>query len=191
MIPNLARRSVSVRPGGCRSSHAEAWKCGDWGLKADAPPFPPRAAFDRVCLQLVLSIKRALEIGGVKTSEHAWRGIVPDRYPAQVDMLIDRNDGIVDLCEMKYTKDAYALSEEEWNRISRRRAALREVLPPSKAIHVVMVTAQPIVRNAWSKEVMAFVTADDLFNDCLWERRHLGGGIGLGSSGVHKRFIAQ
>lgn len=122
-------------------------------------------AFERVCLQHVLSIKRALEIGGVKTSEHAWRGIAPDGSPAQVDMLIDRNDGIVDLCEMKYTKDAYALTEEEWDRISRRRAALRGVLPPSKAIHVVMVTAQPMVRNAWSKEVMAFVTADDLFND--------------------------
>ena len=118
-----------------------------------------------MCLQHVLSIKRALEIGGVKTSEHAWRGIAPDGSPAQVDMLIDRNDGIVDLCEMKYTKDAYALTEEEWDRISRRRAALRGVLPPSKAIHVVMVTAQPMVRNAWSKEVMAFVTADDLFND--------------------------
>ena len=122
-------------------------------------------AFERVCLQHVLSIKRALEIGGVKTSEHSWRGIAPDGSPAQIDMLIDRNDGIVDLCEMKYTKDAYALSEEEWNRISRRRAALREVLPPSKAIHVVMVTAQPMVKNAWSKEVMAFITADDLFKD--------------------------
>ena len=122
-------------------------------------------AFERVCLQHVLSIKRALEIGGVKTSEHSWRGIAPDGSPAQIDMLIDRNDGIVDLFEMKYTKDAYALSEEEWNRISRRRTALRSVLPLSKAIHVVMVTAQPMVRNAWSKEVMAFVTADDLFKD--------------------------
>lgn len=122
-------------------------------------------AFERVCLQHVPSIKHALEIGGVKTSEHSWRGIAPDGSPAQIDMLIDRNDGIVDLCEMKYTKDAYALSEEEWNRISRRRTALRSVLPPSKAIHVVMVTAQPMVRNAWSKEVMAFVTADDLFKD--------------------------
>ena len=120
-------------------------------------------AFERVCLQHVRFIKHALEIGGVKTCEYSWRGVASDGKPAQVDLLIDRNDGIVDLCEMKYTKDAYALTEEEWNRIARRRGALRSVLPADKAIHVVMVTAQPMVRNAWSKEVMAFISADDLF----------------------------
>ena len=86
-----------------------------------------------------------------------------DGKTAQIDLLIDRNDGIVDICEMKYTKDAYALTEDEWGKISRRRGALRGMLPPSKAIHVVMVTDQPMIRNAWSKEIMAFITADDLF----------------------------
>ena len=120
-------------------------------------------AFERVCLQHVRHIKRALEIGGVRTCEYSWRGVAADGKPAQVDLLIDRNDGIVDLCEMKYSKDAYVLSEDEWNKIARRRGALREALPKDKAIHVVMVTAQPMIRNAWSKEVMAFVSADDLF----------------------------
>ena len=120
-------------------------------------------AFERVCLQHVRGIKHALEIGGVKTSEYAWRGIAMDGKTAQIDLLIDRNDGIVDICEMKYTKDAYALTEDEWGKISRRRGALRGMLPPSKAIHVVMVTDQPMIRNAWSKEIMAFITADDLF----------------------------
>lgn len=121
-------------------------------------------AFERVCLQHVQLIKRALEIGGVKTTEYSWRGIAPDGRPVQIDLLIDRNDGIADLCEMKFTKDAYALTEDEWNRIVRRRGALRNVLPANKAIHVVMVTAQPMIRNAWSKEVMAFVSAEDLFD---------------------------
>ena len=121
-------------------------------------------AFERVCLLHVNGIKRALQIGGVKTSEYSWRGTAPDGKDAQVDLLIDRNDGIVDLCEMKYTKEAYALDEDEWNRISRRRGALRSVLPPSKAIHVVMVTGCPMLRNAWSKEVMSFITADDFFD---------------------------
>ena len=120
-------------------------------------------AFERVCLLHVSEIKRALEIGGVKTSEFAWRGMAPDGKPAQIDLLIDRNDGIVDICEMKYTKEPYALDEGEWTKISRRRGALRSVLPPAKAIHVVMVTDSPMIRNAWSKEVMGFVASDDLF----------------------------
>ena len=120
-------------------------------------------AFERVCLQHVREIKRALEIGGVKTSEFAWRGTASDGKPAQIDLLIDRNDGIVDICEMKYTKEPYALDEAEWSKIVRRRGALRGVLPPAKAIHVVMVTDGPMVQNAWSKEVMGFVTSTDLF----------------------------
>ena len=120
-------------------------------------------AFERVCLMHVREIKRALEIGGVKTAEFAWRGVASDGKPAQIDLLIDRNDGIVDICEMKYTKEPCALDEAEWSRIARRRGALRGVLPPAKAIHVVMVTDSQMVQNAWSKEVMGFVTADDLF----------------------------
>lgn len=122
-------------------------------------------AFERVCLQHVRGIKRALGISGVKTTEHSWRGVAPDGKAAQIDLLIDRNDGIVDICEMKYTKDSYSLTEEEWGRISRRRGALRCMIPQSKAIHVVMVTDRPVLRNAWSREVMAFITADDLFAD--------------------------
>ena len=80
-------------------------------------------------------------------------------------MLIDRNDGIVDLCEMKYTKDVYALTEKEWGNIAQRRAALRTAISPSRAIHVVMVTDRPMALNAWSKEVMAFITSDDLFRE--------------------------
>ena len=120
-------------------------------------------AFERVCLRHVQGIKHALAIEGIKTREYAWRGETAGGKNVQIDMLIDRNDGIVDICEMKYTKDAYTLSEEEWTKISRRRSALRSALPPSKAIHVVMVTDQPMIRNKWSSEVMAFVSSDDLF----------------------------
>ena len=122
-------------------------------------------AFEHVCLQHVKGIKRALEIGGVKTTEYSWRGVASDGKVAQVDLLIDRNDGIVDMCEMKFTKNEYALDENEWNAIARRRAALRMEVPPSKAIHVVMVTDGPMRQNAWSKEIVAFITAEDLFGE--------------------------
>ena len=122
-------------------------------------------AFEHVCLQHVKGIKRALEIGGVRTNEYAWRGIAPDGKIAQIDLLIDRNDGIVDLCEMKFTKESYELNEREWNSIARRRAAVREAIAQSKAIHVVMVTVDPMRRNAWANEVAAFIEGDDLFGE--------------------------
>jgi len=120
-------------------------------------------AFERVCLQHVQAIKHALEIGGVRTSEYAWRGMTTAGKSVQVDLLIDRNDGIIDICEMKYTRAPYALTEDEWNRIALRRQALRNAVSSDKAIHVVMVTNQPLVPNAWSKEVLGTVSTDDLF----------------------------
>ena len=145
-------------------SGADARDARQWTDRLGTPEYHSWAgcAFERVCLQHVPEIKRALEIGGVRTAEYSWRGTTADGKGVQIDLLIDRNDGIVDLCEMKYTAEPYALSEHEWERLERRRGALRAA-EPAKAIHVVMVTNRPMAENAWSKEVAAFVTGDDLF----------------------------
>ena len=136
-----------------------------WTDRLETPEYYNWAgrAFERVCLLHVRNIKRALEIGGVRTSEYAWRGVDDCGRKAQIDLLIDRNDGIIDICEMKYTREPYVLTEEEWNRIAHRRKALKDASSTHKALHVVMVTDLPMVRNAWSKEVMGFVSTDDLF----------------------------
>ena len=136
-----------------------------WTDRLETPEYYSWAghAFERVCLLHVRNIKRALEIGGVRTSEYAWRGANACGKTAQIDMLIDRNDGIIDICEMKYTREPYALTEGEWNRIAVRRQALRDSSATRKAIHVVMVTDLPLMRNAWSKEISGFVSSDDLF----------------------------
>ena len=137
-----------------------------WTDRLETPAYYGWAgrAFERVCLQHVRNIKKKLEIGGVRSNEYAWRGTSADGRKAQIDLLIDRNDGIIDVCEMKYTKDAYALSEEEWRKIAHRRQALRDSTATDKAVHIIMVTSKPMVMNAWSKEVMGFVTADDLYS---------------------------
>ena len=60
-------------------------------------------AFEQVCWQHITQIKRALEIGGVKSSVSAWNiAGTETKTGAQVDLLINRNDNIVNLCEMKF-----------------------------------------------------------------------------------------
>ena len=115
-------------------------------------------AFERLCLLHRRQLKEALRIGGVSANICSWRG-----GDAQIDLVIDRNDGIVDICEMKYSERPYALDAAEWAKIARRRSALREVIGMRKAIHVVMVTAAGLVGNAWANEVQCQVTLDDLF----------------------------
>ena len=115
-------------------------------------------AFERLCLLHCSQLKDALRIGGVSSNVCSWRG-----SGAQIDLVIDRNDGIVDVCEMKYTAEPYALDADEWTKIEHRRSALRDVVGERKAVHVVMVAASGLVPNAWANEVQYLVTLNDLF----------------------------
>jgi len=55
-------------------------------------------AFEMVCLHHIRQIKKALEIGGVQTSVYSWHS-----SEAQIDLIIDRKDQTINLCEMKFS----------------------------------------------------------------------------------------
>lgn len=123
-------------------------------------------AFERVCLWHIEQIKTKLGISGILTNEYAWRS-KPDkeeqRSGVQVDLLIERSDGVIDLCEMKYSKEEYAISEAYEKELIRKRTVFSEVTGTRNAVHTIMVTTYGIVRNAYSHEVQNEVCLDDLF----------------------------
>lgn len=125
-------------------------------------------AFERVCLLRVEQIKLALSIGGVLSSEAAWYSSQTKRDDstirgAQIDLLIDRNDDVIDVCEMKYYSDEVVLDEEEANRINNRMLRLREETNTDKAIHAILVTTKGLKRNSYSDVIQSVVTMEDLF----------------------------
>lgn len=124
-------------------------------------------AFERLCLWHVEQMKRALQIGGVLTNAYAWRHVAvsPDDEGAQIDLLIDRNDGIVNLCEMKFCADEYAITAEDAMSIQRKKAVFKRETATRKAIHVTYVTAFGLKRNAYANDVQSEVTLGDLFCD--------------------------
>lgn len=77
--------------------------------------------FELVCLQHLPQIKKGLGIAGVLTSASSWRS-----ENAQIDLLIDRDDRIINLCEMKFSQEPYAISAEYANKIRMRSALFRE-----------------------------------------------------------------
>ena len=65
-------------------------------------------AFEAVCLKHVAQIKKGLGIEGIKTEESAWRyvpGKGQNEKGAQIDLLIDRKDRSINICEMKFYTD--------------------------------------------------------------------------------------
>ena len=131
-----------------------------WSAMADSRIHSTWAglAFERLCLQHIDGIKRALGIGGVLANVHSWRGA-----NAQIDLLIDRRDGIVNLCEMKYWAGPYAMTAEDVASLAEKKAAFKEATKTRKAVHLTMVTSFGVKQNAYAGNVQSFVTLDDLY----------------------------
>ena len=122
-------------------------------------------AFERVCLQHIPQIKRALQIGGVLTNTCAWYH-KPDenvREGAQIDLIIDRADDVINLCEIKYSKDSYILDQKKMEELKRKREVFIAATHTRKAVHLTMITPEGLKDNAYAREIQSQVTLDDLF----------------------------
>lgn len=140
---------------------------GNWLADATSPGRAAWSglAFEQLCLAHVAQIKLALGISGVAASVFAAR-IPPggDGEPgAQIDLAIDRADGIVNLCEMKYAAKPFAITEKYRLEILDKVDAWQRAFGARKAVHVTFVTAEGIRFGAGADIVQAEVRLDDLF----------------------------
>jgi len=127
-------------------------------------------AFERICLMHISQLKKAIGISAVQCSESAWysdknRRDGSDIRGAQIDLLIDRNDDIVDICEMKYYSDEVSLTEDDEAKLQNRVNRLREESETEKAVQVILVTTKGLRRNAFSDIIQNVVTMEDLFSE--------------------------
>lgn len=122
-------------------------------------------AFERVCLAHVPQIKRALQIGGVLVRVASWRHVPDDVHPdgAQIDLLLERADRVIDVCEMKWSDGAYAIDKAGERKMRNRLETFRSVTGTRCAVHLAMVTPEGVLHNAHSGIVQAEVVLEDLF----------------------------
>ncbi|MDR0864690.1 MAG: ATP-binding protein [Candidatus Symbiothrix sp.] len=117
-------------------------------------------AFEQVCLWHIPQIKHKLGISGVSTNYSSWRSM---ENAAQIDLVIDRNDRIINLCEMKYSKDEYTITKE-YNDVLRKRYALfTDETKTRKTIHTTIVTTLGVKHNMYWGNIQNEVILDDLF----------------------------
>ena len=120
-------------------------------------------AFEEVCLQHIQQIKMALQIAGVASRESSLVvGGENGLDGMQIDLLIDRADDIVNVCEIKYSRGNYSITKSYAEKLQKRIDAL-EHKQPDKKFHLTFVSVNPIDRNVYSDIVKAVVTADELF----------------------------
>lgn len=121
-------------------------------------------AFERLCFLHINQIKQSLGITGVVSNVCSWRSLSDgNRSGCQIDMLIDRNDNVIDLCEMKFTKDQLCLSSEAYEEIRRRQRRFIEISGTTKAVHLVLISANGVERNGYSSEFQKIIDLNALF----------------------------
>ena len=119
-------------------------------------------AFERVCMWHEREIKTALGIAGVSANVCSWRSSRKNGG-AQIDMLIDRKDGVINVCEMKFVTGEFSIGAKYAGELENKLAVLREETQTDKSLHLTMITASGVRRNEYSYLVHSQVRLDDLF----------------------------
>ena len=121
-------------------------------------------SFEIVCLNHIAKIKEALGISGVETNEFSWRSKEGDKG-AQIDLIIYRKDGVINICEMKFTNTEYMLDKKEYEKIRNRVVKFQNETGAQEAIHITLICGNGYKQNEYSGIVQNVIVGDDLFDD--------------------------
>ena len=126
-------------------------------------------AFEQTCLHHVQQIKEKLGISGILSNVYAWNSrAFTDKdgnvwKGGQIDLVIDRNDKVINLCEMKYSQDEYAIDGDYARTLQNRIELFRTVQRTKKDLRCTFVTLYGVKNNSYRDLVDDQVMMDDLF----------------------------
>ncbi|MBR7054229.1 MAG: ATP-binding protein [Prevotella sp.] len=121
-------------------------------------------AFEEVCFSHIPQIKTALGISGISTKESSWIARDDSGKPlSQMDLVIQRADNNVNLCEIKFSSTAFTI-DKKYDAILRDRVqTLVNLLSPKQTVKLTTITTFGLKRNEYSGQVQSSITIDDLF----------------------------
>lgn len=119
-------------------------------------------AFERICMFHIWEIIQSLHLDTMLTKYYSWRN-KPGRPAGQIDMIIERADGITDICEMKYSRYEYAQDAEESEKLGKRILAFQNEYPAHESTRTILITTKGLTPNVHSEDFDKTLTLKDLF----------------------------
>lgn len=119
-------------------------------------------SFEEICFTHYEKIKHALGISGVHTEISSWASRNLDSN-AQIDMVIDRDDRVIDLCEMKFYSSDFVIDKSYDADLRNKVTVFINETKCRKSPQLVLVTTYGLKANAYSGRIQNVVTMDDLF----------------------------
>ncbi|MGF1923961.1 MAG: AAA family ATPase [Bacteroidia bacterium] len=126
------------------------------------------SAFESICMKHISQLKRAIGIEAVYAEVSVWRYQPKTKMEkgAQIDLLIDRNDSCINICEMKFSADAFEISKGYANELENKLTVFRSQTKTKKTLFLTMMTTFG-VKNADSYPglVQKEITMSSLFTE--------------------------
>ena len=140
---------------------------GSWKMLTNSASFQAWSgyAYETICMLHMDQIRRALGISGVYSEVSSWKFAGNDEMPgAQIDLLIDRKDQVINLCEAKFTDQEFVIDKSYVANLRRKRSVFAQVTGTKKSIFTTLITTYPAMQNKYYlEEIQSEVTMDALF----------------------------
>jgi uncharacterized protein len=124
-------------------------------------------AYEAICLKHIAQIRKALGLEKVTCKIGSWQ-YIPQKGSkedgVQIDLLFDRQDGAITLCEIKYSENPFLIDKSYAKKLMQKMDLFEHHFKTSKQIILALITTVGLKRSIWSKEVVQKeVTLKDLF----------------------------
>ncbi len=121
-------------------------------------------AFERVCLKHIPQIKKELGISTIYTEDATWRHDPVNGKGAQIDLLFDRKDFIINICEIKYSESEFVIDKGYALELENKRDVFKKITKTKKSLFITFITTFGIKNNEYAKRlVQNSMDANSLF----------------------------
>lgn len=138
-----------------------------WNLLSQGQSFKSWSgyAFENICLLHIPQIKKALGISGVHTTSSSFYQKGSDNAKgAQIDLIIDRNDHVINLCEIKFHQEAFAITKSYAETLRQKMGIFRQSTKTRKHLVWTFITSYGIHENQHSRSLnVQAITMEELF----------------------------
>jgi hypothetical protein len=119
--------------------------------------------FEKVAYAHIANIKEALGIRGVSTNQSPWYGEDEEMGKCQIYLLIERADNIINIIEIKYSEQLFALSNDEYDKFLIGRDIIRKLANVDSGFEYTILTTKGITNRTRFPDVSVELNLDDLF----------------------------
>lgn len=115
--------------------------------------------FETICLKHIEPLKKALKCDQIASTNYHW-----NNQHAQIDLVIDRNDGVITLCELKFYNEEVSFDSTMLKQLRNKENEFRKTTGTKKSIYTCLISTFGIKTNEYSNAILSnSITMNDLF----------------------------